>query len=337
LTSQRQKESLARFLPRFEARKVLIIGDLYLDVYLVGRPSRISREAPIPVLELQEERQVPGGATAPACNVVALGGVSYMLGVTGDDAAGRELQMLLAARGVDVSGVVVDGQRPTTTKTRIVAEAEHIFPQQVARIDKLDRTAITGNVEDRAVAFLRRVAPHMDALLFSDYKAGVVNERLIQAGLEAAKAADKLVTVDSQGGLDKFKGCTLVKCNDSEASDYLRRALSTNADFEAALRELQSELNSPMVVITRGGDGISCLAADGTISHLPAFNRSEVFDVTGAGDTVISLLTLGLVAGASLYEAAQMANAAAGVVIRKQGNVTIRLDELQQEIAKLGL
>lgn len=332
-----QNSSLARYLPLFEARRVLVVGDLYLDEYIIGRPSRISREAPIPVLEFQAERKLPGGATAPACNICALGGQSYMLGVIGNDKAGQELQILLAAKGVDVNGLVVDYDRPTTTKTRIVAEAEHIFPQQVARVDRLDRTPIGGLVEQKAIDFLRRVAPHADAILFSDYKAGVVSSRLIEVGLEVATAAKIPVTVDSQGGLDKFKGCTLVKCNDSEASDYLRRDLQSNADFEEALRYLKSELQAAQVVITRGGDGISCLDSRDQIHHMPAFNRSEVFDVTGAGDTVISLLTLGLVAGASLQEAAQLANAAAGVVIRKQGNVTIQMDELYQELEKLAL
>lgn len=316
---------------------MLVVGDLYLDEYIIGRPSRISREAPIPILEFCEQRNVPGGATAPACNICALGGHAYMLGVIGADKAGQELQEMLAGRGVAVAGLVVDPARPTTTKTRIVAEAEHIFPQQVARIDRLDRTPIGGPVEQRAIEYLQRVAPQVDAILFSDYKAGVVNPRLIEAGLAAARSAGKLVTVDSQGGLDKFKGCTLVKCNDSEASDYLRRPLRTDSDFEQALRDLQAELGAKMVVLTRGGEGMSSLDENGVIYHLPAFNRSEVFDVTGAGDTVISLLTLGLVAGASLLEACQMANAAASVVIRKQGNVNIGLAELHRELEKLNL
>ena len=295
--------SLSRYLPLFKERKVLVVGDLYLDEYIVGRPSRISREAPIAVLEFRERRNVPGGATAPACNISAMGGQAFMLGVVGPDQAGRELHTLLAERGVETGGLVTDEGRPTTTKTRIVAEAEHIFPQQVARVDRQDRTQISGSVEQQAVDYLRQVAPQVDAILFSDYKTGVVSPRLIEAGL----GAGKLVTVDSQGGLDKFKGCTLVKCNDNEARDYLRRDLNGDADFEQALVDLRAELDAPMVVITRGGEGMSVLDRDRRIYHLPAFNRSEVFDVTGAGDTVISLLTLGLIVGASLVEAAQLA------------------------------
>ncbi len=329
--------SLTGYLPGFQGKKVLVVGDLYLDEYIIGRPSRISREAPIAILEFCEQRNVPGGATAPACNIRALGGESYMLGVVGIDQAGVELRELLVARGVDVSGLIIDQQRPTTTKTRIVAEAEHIFPQQVARVDRQDRTPIYGQVEQQTINYINLMASQVDAILFSDYKTGVVNQNIIEAGVKAGKAAGKLITVDSQGGLDKFKGCTLVKCNDNEASDYLRRNLHSNADFETALRQLKSDLTAQMVVLTRGGDGISCLDAEDNLYHLPAFNRSEVFDVTGAGDTVISLLTLGLVAGASLLEASQMANAAAGVVIRKQGNATIQLDELRLELEKLAL
>jgi rfaE bifunctional protein kinase chain/domain len=329
--------SLTRYLPLFKDRKVLVVGDLYLDEYIVGRPSRISREAPIPILEFSYRRDVPGGATAPACNISSLGGQAYMLGVIGEDLAGRELQELLGGRSVDVTGLIVDPDRPTTTKTRIVAEAQHIFPQQVARVDRQDRTPIDGLVEQQAVDYLHLVAPHVDAILFSDYKTGVVNARLIAESLQIGRTSGKLITVDSQGGLDKFKGCTLVKCNDNEARDYLRRDLKTDQDFEQALRDLKEELGVKMVVLTRGGEGISCLDSRDQLYHLPAFNRSEVFDVTGAGDTVISLLTLGLVAGSSLLEASQLANAAAGVVIRKQGNVTIQMDELQQELEKLGL
>ena len=325
--------SLSHYLPLFKGRKVLVVGDLYLDEYIIGRPSRISREAPIAVLEFREQRNVPGGATAPACSVCAMGGQAFMLGVIGQDHSGEELHALLHERGVNTDGLIIDPARPTTTKTRIVAEAQHIFPQQVARVDRQDRTQISGQVEQQAVDYLRQLASQVDAVLFSDYKTGVVSPLLIQAGLEAGK----LVTVDSQGGLDKFKNCTLVKCNDSEARDYLRRDLRTDQDYEQALRDLWAELQSRMVVITRGGEGMSLLDQAGQIHHLPAFNRSEVFDVTGAGDTVISLLTLGLVAGASLLEAAQLAQAAAGVVIRKQGNATIQRHELEKELGKLNL
>ncbi len=327
--------NLVDYLPQFEGKKVVVVGDLYLDEYIIGKPSRISREAPIAVLEFREQKCVPGGATAPACNVAALGGVAYQLGVVGEDGGGRQLSEMLAARGVDVAGLVVDPQRPTITKTRIVAQGESVFPQQVARIDRVDRSPLSAEVEQSVINYLKLVAPHVDAILFSDYKCGVVNEAVIAAGLELAKAAGKLVTVDSQGDLTKFRGATLVKCNQQEAENFLRRELRSENDYETALRFLKDELETQTVIITRGGDGIALLDYDNHYYHAPATTRSEVFDVTGAGDTVISVLTLALLAEASVLDAAILANCAAQVVVRKYGNATIQLDELRLELAKI--
>lgn len=326
---------LAEYLPRFAGKKVVVVGDLYLDEYIIGKPSRISREAPIAVLEFKEQRCLPGGATAPACNIAALGGVAYQLGVVGDDNGGRQLSEMLAARQVDVAGLVVDPERPTITKTRIVAQGESVFPQQVARIDRVERSPLSDTVQQAVISYLRLVAPHVDAVLFSDYKCGVVNEEVIAAGLEAAKAADRIITVDSQGDLNKFKGATLVKCNQQEAENFLRRELRSEEDYEAALRLLKEELEARTVIITRGGEGMSLLDFNGRYYHAPAATRSEVFDVTGAGDTVIAVLTLALLAGATVLDAAHLANCAAQVVVRKYGNATIQLPELQEELKKI--
>jgi rfaE bifunctional protein kinase chain/domain len=328
------KMNLVSYLPKFEGKKVVVVGDLYLDEYIIGKPSRISREAPIAVLEFREQNCLPGGATAPACNIAALGGAAYQLGVVGDDPGGRQLGEMLTARGVDVAGLVVDPQRPTTTKTRIVAQSESQFPQQMARIDRVDRSPLSQPTEQAVISYLRLVAPHVDAILFSDYKCGVVNEAVIAAALEAGGTANKLITVDSQGDLTKFKGATLVKCNQQEAENFLRRELRSNEDYETALRSLQEELATRSVIITRGGEGMSLLDFEGCYYHAQATTRSEVFDVTGAGDTVIAVLTLALLAGAPVLDAAHLANCAAQVVVRKYGNATIQLDELKQELDK---
>ncbi len=314
---------------------MVVVGDLYLDEYIIGKPSRISREAPIAVLEFREQQCVPGGATAPACNIAALGGVAYQLGVVGEDAGGRQLSEMLVGRGVDIAGLVVDTQRPTITKTRIVAQSESLYPQQVARIDRVDRSPLSPSVQQAVIDYLRLVAPHVDAILFSDYKCGVVNEAVIAAALEAASAADKIITVDSQGDLNKFKGATLVKCNQQEAENFLRQELRSEEDYETALRSLQAELGVRSVIITRGGEGMSLLDFEGVYYHAQATTRSEVFDVTGAGDTVIAVLTLALLAGASVLDAAHLANCAAQVVVRKYGNATIQPDELKRELNKI--
>ncbi len=324
---------LLDYIAGFKDKKILVVGDLYLDEYIVGEPSRISREAPIVVLEFVEQRHLPGGATSPACSVRALGGYAYQLGLIGDDRAGRDLTDLLVGRGVDVSGLVVDPTRPTITKTRILAEAPHIIPQQVARIDHVKRTPIEGRVQAQVISCLQRIVAEADAVLFSDYKCGMINEAVIAAALEAVSATHTLVTVDSQGDLNKFKGCTLVKCNQAEAESFLGRELQSEAAFESALRELKTNLASQAVIITRGNHGMSLLDYADHYYHVPGYPQ-EVFDVTGAGDTVIAVLTLALVAGADVLEAAQLANFAALTVIRKLGNATVDLLELEQEVRK---
>lgn len=324
-----KQAELLSFIPEFKSKKILVVGDLYLDEYIVGEPSRISREAPIVVLEFVEQRQLPGGATSPACSIHALGGYAYQLGLVGDDRAGRDLTDLLVSRGVDVSGLVIDSTRPTITKTRILAEAPHIIPQQVARIDHVQRDPISERMQEQLNKCLQKIIREADAVLFSDYKCGVVNEAVIAA----ASTSGKLVTVDSQGDLSKFKGCTLVKCNQAEAESFFRRDLQSELDFEQALRELKTSLATKAVIITRGNNGMSLLDYDDKYWHVPGYPQ-EVFDVTGAGDSVIAVLTLALTVGTSVLEAAELANFAALTVIRKLGNATVVLDELIQEVRK---
>jgi rfaE bifunctional protein kinase chain/domain len=331
LTSER----LRNYLPLFEGKCVVVVGDLYHDEYIMGKPSRISREAPIVVLEYRSRRIVPGGATAPACNVVALGGKAYQLGVIGNDAPGSELLEALSSRGVNIDGCVVDYARPTTNKLRVVAEGDHIFPQQVARIDHAVRTPINGEVERQLIDYLRRITPQVDAILFSDYKCGVVQERVIAAALEVAAEYNTPIIVDSQGDLSNFRRCTLIKCNLQEAEAYLGFALENETIFAEAMNRLCSELQARMVVITRGADGISVVDASGQYFHTPVAAPSEVFDVTGAGDAVIAVLALAWVAKVPLQDATHLANSAGQVVIQKLGNATIYRRDLDEELGKL--
>jgi rfaE bifunctional protein kinase chain/domain len=327
------KKKLLSYLPRFEGKKIAVVGDLYHDEYIMGRPSRISREAPIPVLEFRRRKSLPGGATSPACNIVALGGQAYQLGVIGSDASGKALLEELIHTGVEVEGVIIDPPRPTTTKTRIIAEDDHIYPQQVARIDHVDASPLSLPVQKQIINYLEKLAPQVNAILFSDYKCGVVASPVIEAG----KMTGRMTTVDSQGDLSKFKGCDMVKCNLQDAETFLRRKLNSESDFEEAMRWMQTELQTKIVVITRGGDGISGLDALGKYYYAPVTTKSEVFDVTGAGDAVIAVLTLSLAVGVPLAEACHLANCAGQVVIRKLGNVPIELAELEQELEKFNL
>lgn len=322
------KERLLESLPKLAGRRVLVIGDIFLDEYISGRATRLSREAPIPVLEFAGRRYVPGGAANPSNNIVALGGVAYQVGVIGDDEAGRTLLAKLKEAGTDAAAVVTDLGRPTTTKTRIVAQGSQRFPQQLARIDHLARHPVAGEVEKAIVAHLEALVPQVDAVLVSDYRTGVASEAVVAASLKLARQHRKLATVDSQGNLHKFFGFDLVKCNRREAEAVLGRTLSSEGDFREAQEQLLAELEVQAVLITRGAEGMSLLGCDQPYAHIFTANVSEVFDVTGAGDTVIAVATLALAAGLDILSAAHLANYAAGLVVRKLGNATATPEEL---------
>lgn len=327
-----ERDALLAAIPQLAGRHILVVGDLFLDEYLIGRAARLSREAPIPVLEFEERRQLPGGGANPAVNVVALGGRVTQVGVVGDDEAGRALTALLDAAGIGVEGVVVEPSRPTTTKTRIVSRGSLRFPQQLARIDRVDRRPLSSETEARVVACLEDLARQADAVLVSDYRSGLVTP-VVVAAVRRAQASERLVCVDSQGRLGHFVGFDLAKCNHHEAGEYITRTsgqrfvLKTERDFEEATARLRRELQVGTLLITRGPDGLS-LRSDAGYAHLPAANRSEVFDVTGAGDTVVAVATLALAAGQDPLVAAMLANYAAGLVVRKLGVAAPSPDEL---------
>ncbi|HIC94833.1 MAG TPA: ribokinase [Anaerolineae bacterium] len=322
------KEKLLQSLPKLAGRRILVVGDIFLDEYISGRATRLSREAPIPVLEFTGRRYLPGGAANPANNIVALGSQAQQVGVIGRDEAGRTLLAKLREAGIGTEGVVTDPSRPTTTKTRIIAQGSLRFPQQLARIDRLDRRPLDGDVERQVIARLAALAPQADAILVSDYRTGLVTPAVVEACLELAKEHHKLITVDSQGGLHKFKGFHLIKCNHHEAGAVLGRPLRSEEDFKGALERFLEELSARAILVTRGPEGMSLLGRGQPYAHIPAANVSEVFDVTGAGDTVIAVATLALAAGLDLLSAAHLANYAAGLVVRRLGNATATQEEL---------
>jgi rfaE bifunctional protein kinase chain/domain len=326
------RAALLNAIPRLAGRHVLVIGDLFLDEYLIGQASRLSREAPIPVLEFQEQRQLPGGGSNPSVNVVGLCGRVTQVGVVGNDRAGETLTALLDAAGIGVEGIIVDPDRRTTTKTRVVARGTLRFPQQLARIDRVERHPLSPDVETQVVARIESLANRADAVLVSDYRSGLVTPVVVEAVRRTRKESG-LIAVDSQGRLGHFADFDLLKCNHHEAEEYLARAFGrgsppeTEQDFEEATAQLRESLNVGTLLITRGPDGLSLRSADGYV-HLSAANRSEVFDVTGAGDTVVAVATLALAAGEKPRLAAMLANYAAGLVVRKLGVAAPTPDEL---------
>jgi rfaE bifunctional protein kinase chain/domain len=316
-------------LPRLRGQDVLVLGDLLLDEYVVGRATRLSREAPVPVLEFQRRFFLPGGAANPAHNISALGSFAHQIGVVGDDEPGHQLVESLQHAGILTGGLVVDSDRPTTTKTRIVAEGTLVFPQQLARIDRIERVPLSAQIVGELSARLEDASATAAALLLSDYKIGVVNQQTISAALGLARDRGMILTADTQGDLLQFEGFDVVKCNRREAEAVMGQELREDSDFEEAGTRLLADLASSNVIITRGDQGMSVVSQRTGTFHLPAANRSEVYDVTGAGDTVIAVVTLALAGGLEIEEATALANYAAGLVVRKLGNAT----PSEQEIA----
>ncbi len=323
---------LEAIMQTFNGVRVLVVGDLILDKYTVGKPTRISREAPIAVLEYVRDYAVPGGGTSPACTISSLGGYALLAGVVGDDESGRELKSELELHGVHIGGIVTDASRPTVTKRRIVAQVTSSMLQQVARIDHIDRTAISGEVEAALLTAIETHLPTCHAVLVSNYKIGTLTPAVIRRISELASAEGKILAVDSQGDLTLFHGFGIVKCNQAEAEEALRRPLNTEDSFIAGMSELIKSLDVGAVIVTRSAEGMSVLTRTGAYYHIPVTNTSEVFDVTGAGDTVIAIVTLAVAAGADLFDAARLANYGAGVVVRKWGNAILEADELLEAI-----
>lgn len=318
---------LLDLLERMGGASVLVVGDLYLDRYIFGRPSSISREAPIMVLNEDRQEDRLGGGAAPALALAALGGEVAVTGVVGMDAEGDRLRELLVGAGISQAGIIVDSTRPTTTKTRVVAEGFLLFPQQIVRVDRQERSPASADIERALSAAIH--ATHCDAILVSDYRSGVVTEQVVAAVREVQAVRGVLTTVDSQGELAKFGGFDLVKCNQGEAEALLGHGLGVRATRERALLSLREQLDCRCMVVTRGGDGASLASAEG-YTEIPAANRSEIFDVTGAGDTVVALMTAALLAGGSPLGAARLAQVGAGIVVRKWGNAQATRDEIAE-------
>lgn len=322
---------LKAFVPRLAGVRVVVVGDVILDEYLTGRATRMSREAPIPVLEFESRRVIGGGAANPAANIVGLGGAALQVGVVGADAEAEALRALLLAKGIDVRGLIADAERPTTVKTRLMAQMGLRFPQQVARLDKLSRDPIRPEIERALCAFIEAEIGAADALLFSDYDGGVITKALVDA--VRTLRGDVLITADAQGQFDKYAGFDVIKCNADDARAYLRRDLGTHDDFERAARDLCAGLRLGRgMVITRGGEGATVCLPDGTVNHCPTPAITDVYDTVGAGDTSIAVLTMALAAGAPLVDAAMLANIASGIVVRRMGNYAPTPHELQAAI-----
>lgn len=320
--------ALKAWVPKLAGKRVLVIGDVMADHYVFGKVERISPEAPIPVVHVDHEEVKPGGAANVACNIAALGGRVTLAGVIGADAMGETLRALLRDKGIDPSGLVKDNDRPTIQKSRVLANH-----QQVVRVDREKRTALSASASEAFQSACLRGLEGCDAVLISDYAKGALSGPLCASIIAKAKQLGKLVAADPKpANMAWFAGATIVTPNLGEAQASSGVAITDDASAEAAGKVLMDRLKAASVLVTRGEHGMSLVQANGTVTHIPTRAR-EVFDVTGAGDTVIATLTLAMAAGAPLPEASALANAAAGIVVAEVGVAVVTPAELSAALS----
>lgn len=318
---------MVELLARFAGRTIVVIGDVMLDHFLIGRVDRISPEAPVPVVKFVRDEYRLGGAANVAHNIAALGGRVRLVGLLGNDDAAQELRSGLERAGVDATGLVTDAGRPTTRKVRVVT----LRNQQVARVDYEADVDAAGASEDRLIAQLTSAASGAEAIVLSDYRKGVVTPRVIAAAVAAARASGAPLLADPKvPRAERYRGVSLITPNHHEAEVMTQMAIRGVDDARQAARRLH-DVTGANVLITWGEHGMWLFDANHGApieEALPAAAR-EVSDVTGAGDTVIGVLALGLAAGGSLSDAARLANLAAGLVVAHFGPAAPSLDELR--------
>ena len=323
-----QPERARAIAGNFAGAHVLVIGDAMLDKFIVGRVTRISPEAPVPVVAFGHELHRMGGSANVAHNVAALGGSATLVAVTGTDEGAATLVRACREAGI-APALVGDPARPTTTKVRIVTERN----QQVARVDYEADSEVRDEIEHRLITEINRHAEQSAAIVISDYLKGCITRAVVKSAVAAASARDVPVLVDPKiPHVDYYAGTTVVTPNHLEAEIAANMRVRSEDDARGAARLFRDRAQCRSVLMTRGDQGM-WLLADGTEGHLPAAAR-EVADVTGAGDTVIATLALALAAGATIAEGARLANEAAGLVVSRFGPATVRVAELLAAIER---
>ncbi|MCK9430320.1 MAG: D-glycero-beta-D-manno-heptose-7-phosphate kinase [Candidatus Omnitrophica bacterium] len=335
-------KNLRKIIGKFNKARILVIGDLILDEYIWGSVERISPEAPVPVLWANKRTFVPGGTANVANNIRSLGAQVSLLGVTGDDANSKILFAELKKRKINTNGIFIERKRHTTVKTRILAGH-----QQVVRVDWEHTHALPDELNAKILKYIEKNIGSFDAVIIEDYGKGVINVELLDKLVSLAKARKKIITVDpKEENFQYYRGVTAITPNRKELENAIRNLkikdnsnrfkintdkLFTDKDIDSAAQQIVRYLNLDSILVTLGEQGMKLLEKNGRLTHIPT-QAQEVFDVSGAGDTVISSFTLALCAGASKLEAAHIANFAAGIVVGKLGTAVINSRELLERI-----
>lgn len=330
------KEKLVSYIKKLNEPKVLVVGDLALDEMIYGDAERISREAPVLILQHTKTKLILGGASNAAHNVSTLNkGNVTVVGVCGDDYQADQLKGAFNEANIDCSYLVRDKSRKTTTKTRISGSITTSITQQIVRIDRQTNSQISKETEDKIIKNLETTIPKFDVIILSDYHIGTLTPRIIEFTTSLANKLNKILVVDAQRNLAEYKNVTSMTPNLPDTEKSVGFEIKSEEDLQNAGDKLLKETNAKAILITCGADGMFVAEPDKKYTKIPVFNKSEVFDVTGAGDTVTAVYSLALAAGAPYSYAAIIGNIAASIVVRQFGCATTTIDELIDAANKL--
>ena len=321
---------LKQYIDRFAQARVLVIGDIIMDEFVWGDVSRISPEAPVPVVEVKQETKMLGGAANVIHNIAMLGAKPILCGVVGEDSIGQEILNKMDQMDCVNDGIIMEQGRPTSVKTRVVAHS-----QQIVRFDRETQKDIDAETIERLISFIAENLNNVEAIVVADYGKGVISARLMKGLRDLVKSETNgsvIIAVDPKTGKFKYyKGVDVITPNHLEAGVFCRFKIVDEESLLQAGRKMLDELNCRSVLITQGKDGMTLFENGGEITHIPTFAK-KVFDVTGAGDTVIGTFSLGLASGLDLKTAAVLSNFAAGIVVGEVGTSTVRAEDLRNVI-----
>ncbi len=327
MISKQDVPRLNEVLMQFKGKKVLVFGDIMMDQYIMGEVERISPEAPVPVVRVNNQSFRLGGAANVVNNLCELGAKVFLSGQVGKDYMGRQVIDLLKSKGVDHQGIAVSGEIRTTLKTRIIAHN-----QQVVRVDWEDIKYPDPRSFEYLKDFADKTIRHLDAVIISDYAKGIVGRELAEHVLGLCRKHGKVGTVDPKiRNLDCYKRCTILTPNHHEAGQATGIKIRNEQDMMKAGKKLMEIVEPEALLVTYGERGMVLFEGNGRMNHIDTVAR-DVYDVTGAGDTVISTLTMALVSGAAMYDAAVLSNFAAGIVVGKMGTATVKVEEILKSL-----
>lgn len=321
------KKRALEIIDRFDRSKVLVVGDMMVDQFIWGKVSRISPEAPVPVVNVTSENLLLGGCANVLNNVFSMGGKVAVSGIVGSDTMGTWLTDTLRKMKIDTAGVIVEEARPTIVKTRVIAHN-----QQVVRFDREDKSPVGRDSLQKIIAYIESMGDDLGAVIISDYNKGVFSERLVRKIREITAKRGIILCIDpKQSDFSLYRGCDLITPNHQETERALGRELERNDDLMEGGATLLRDFGFGALLVTMGEEGMTLFERDGAATHIPTVAR-EVFDVTGAGDTVIGVFALCVAAGATFTEAAVLANHAAGIAVGKVGTAPVYRDELKKAL-----